>query len=236
MPCCKARRCTGAARACELARADPCSAARMNAASSRARRWLLSMPCRARAPPCSPTMTAISSARGMVVGGRGCTTLQARASRPSLVDEEQHDETAGTTMVLIAAVRAAGTSLLVDDDCRLERARARRCGDLHGRSRGARSQQGNRWLAGGAHGASRDRAGSTPLSRTSCLINARRLAGARRHFGRQPCGALRGQLPARALHRARRARNPCHSSEAANVEHGRQPRLVADDDATKPSE
>jgi len=70
----------------------------------------------------------------------GFTNLQARAGRPSLVDVEQHDETAGTTMVLIAALRAAGTSLLVDDDCRLERARARRCGDLHERSRGARSQ------------------------------------------------------------------------------------------------
>jgi len=126
--------------------------------------------------------------------------------------------------VLIATLRAAGTSLLVDGDCRLERARARRCGDLHGRTRGARSQQDNRLGAGSAHGASRGRAGSTPLSRTSCLINARRLAGARRHFGRQPCGALRGQLPARALHRARRARNPCHSSEAANVEHVRLPR------------
>jgi hypothetical protein len=106
----------------------------------------------ARAPRCSSTMTALSSARGNVAA------------------------------VVLTDVREA-------------------------KARSTASARGE----GSAHGAKRERAGSTPLSRTSCLINAGPVAGARRHFGRQSRGALRGQLQARALHQARRVRNPTPS-------------------------
>ncbi len=66
MPNGKARRLTGAAQAFGVARADRCSSAMNDEASSRAHRWLLTLTCRARAHRCSPTLIAVASARGHV--------------------------------------------------------------------------------------------------------------------------------------------------------------------------
>ena len=75
---------------------------------------------------------------------RAGTGVRARAGTPLLGDDERRCEHAGTSLVVIAALRGAGTSLLVADDCRRWCARARRSGqNSDGRSRGARSKHGN---------------------------------------------------------------------------------------------
>jgi hypothetical protein len=57
---------------------------------------------------------------------RGCTSVRARAGRGPLGGDDRRCELAGTSLVVVDALPSAGTPLLADDDCHVERARERR--------------------------------------------------------------------------------------------------------------
>ena len=87
----------------------------------------------------SPTWALLGAAQGNTSKGsgpdallqstlmkRGSTGVRARAGRGLLGGDDRRCELAGTSLVVVDALPSAGTSLLADDDCHVERARERR--------------------------------------------------------------------------------------------------------------
>jgi len=103
--------------------------------------------------------------RGRGADDRGSRGVRDRAGTTLLGGDERRCVSAGTTLMVIDDVNGAGRASLAAVECPPDRARARRCGDLVGRSRGVRTKHGN----GAGTGA--------PMARSGTEHGARRFAG-----------------------------------------------------------